>query len=322
MDTRAFFHEPVLLSECLDALSIRPDGVYADGTAGGGGHSAAIAERLSPKGRLICLDKDEDALKACKERLAPYSDRIVLLKRSFSEIPQVLRELGIPGLDGLLLDLGVSSYQLDEPSRGFSYMSDAPLDMRMDRQSDLTAYDIVNSWDREAIAAILRDYGEERYASSIAARIVRERAARPIRTTAELVSVIVSAVPAKARREEQHPAKRSFQAIRIAVNDELGELERLMKAIPDILNPGGRAAVITFHSLEDRIVKRSFTDMAVPCVCPPDFPVCVCGRRPLIRIITKKPVLPTYEETVRNPRARSAKLRVCERSDSANGPKG
>lgn len=323
MDTRAFFHEPVLLSECLDALNIRPDGVYADGTAGGGGHSSAIAERLSKKGRLICLDKDEDALKACKARLAPYSDRTVFVKRGFSELAKVLRELGIPGLDGLLLDLGVSSYQLDEPSRGFSYMSDAPLDMRMDRQSGLTAYDIVNRWERESLAGILRDYGEERYASSIAASIVKERAARPIRTTAELASVIASAIPSKARREEQqHPAKRSFQAIRIAVNDELGELERLMKTIPDILNASGRAAVITFHSLEDRIVKRSFADMAASCVCPPDFPVCVCNHRPLVRIITKRPVLPTYEEIARNPRARSAKLRVCERSDPANGQKG
>jgi len=313
-----FHHEPVMLDECIKALRIRPDGVYADGTAGGG-HSSAIARLLSEKGRLICLDKDEDALKACKARLAPYADRALFVKSPFSGLQKALEELGIRGLDGLLIDLGVSSYQLDEPSRGFSYMQDAPLDMRMDRQSALTAYDIVNGWERDDIARILRDYGEERYAASIAARIVKERAVSPISTTGALASAVISAVPAKARREEQHPAKRTFQAIRIAVNDELGELSRLMKALPDILNPGGRAAVITFHSLEDRIVKRSFADMASSCVCPPDFPVCVCGRRPLMSIVTKKPVLPAREETERNPRARSAKLRVCERSDSANG---
>lgn len=321
MKTRAFSHEPVLLSECIESLSIRPDGVYADCTAGGGGHSLAIAERLGASGRLICLDRDDDALAACKSRLAAFSGRIILVKEHFSRLPEVLRGLGIGGLDGLLLDLGVSSYQLDEPSRGFSYLSDAPLDMRMDKQSDLTAFEVINHWECEALAGILRNYGEERYASSIAARIVRERARRPVRTTSELAALILSALPAKARREDQHPAKRSFQAIRIAVNDELGELRSILAALPELLLPGGRAAVITFHSLEDRMVKQSFAAMAAACICPPDFPVCVCERRPAVRIINKKPILPRAGELERNPRARSAKLRVCERSDKANGEK-
>ena len=307
-----FYHVSVLLDECLDGLNIRPDGIYVDGTLGGAGHSGQIAKRLTT-GRLIGIDRDQVALKAAGERLAPYGDRVTLVHANFCEIAQVLLDLGIPGVDGILLDLGVSSPQLDDGERGFSYMADAPLDMRMNRQDSLSAYEVVNHWPREELRRILFDYGEERYAPLIAAAIERRRIEKPIETTLELVDVIRSAMPSKALREKQHPAKRSFQAIRIAVNDELGSVERMMKAAIERLNPDGRLAVITFHSLEDRIVKSAMQNAAKGCTCPPEFPVCVCGNKPKVKVLTKKPVISTEEELNENPRARSAKLRVAEK---------
>ena len=308
-----FQHKSVLLQECIDALNIRPDGIYLDGTLGGAGHSSQIARRLTEGGRLIGVDRDRTALAAAKERLAPYADRVTLVHSNFAEIDAILDSLGIPAVDGMLFDLGVSSPQLDDASRGFSYMADAPLDMRMDRQQKLTAYDVVNGWSREEIRRILFEYGEERYAPLIAAAIERERADKPIETTLELVCVIKGAMPAKALREKQHPAKRSFQAIRIAVNDELGAVREAMEKAIDCLNPGGRLAVITFHSLEDRIVKAAFQQAAQGCTCPKDFPVCICGKKPKVRLTPRKPILPDEREIEENPRARSAKLRVCEK---------
>ena len=307
-----FYHVSVLLDECLDGLNIRPDGIYVDGTLGGAGHSSQIAKRLTT-GRLIGIDRDQVALKAAGERLAPYADKVTLVHANFCEIAQVLQNLGIPGVDGILLDLGVSSPQLDDGERGFSYMSDAPLDMRMNRQDALTAYDVVNTWSFEELRRILYDYGEERYAPRIAEAICRRREENPIKTTLELVDVIRGAMPAAALREKQHPAKRSFQAIRIAVNDELGSVEKVMADAVPCLNPGGRLAVITFHSLEDRIVKNAMADAAKGCTCPPNFPVCVCGKKPKVQLVNRKPVTSTQEELDRNPRARSAKLRVCEK---------
>ncbi len=307
-----FYHVSVLLNECLDGLNIRPDGIYVDGTLGGAGHSSQIAKRLTT-GRLIGIDRDQVALKAAGERLAPYADRVTLVHANFCEIAQVLRELGIPGVDGILLDLGVSSPQLDDGQRGFSYMADAPLDMRMNREDALTAYDVVNTWSFEELRRILFDYGEERYAPRIAEAICRHREAKPIETTLELVDVIRGAMPAAALREKQHPAKRSFQAIRIAVNDELGSVEKVMADAIPCLNPGGRLAVITFHSLEDRIVKNAMGTAAKGCTCPPNFPVCVCGNKPKVQLINRKPITSTSEELEINPRARSAKLRVCEK---------
>ena len=307
-----FQHKSVLLSQCLEALRIRPDGIYLDGTLGGAGHSSRIAQRLTT-GRLIGVDRDEIALRAAGERLAPYIDRVTLVHANFQDLDRILQELNISAVDGILLDLGVSSPQLDDGQRGFSYMEDAPLDMRMDRSAGLTAYEVVNAWPREELRRILYAYGEERYAPQIAAAIDRRRAVAPIATTLELVDVIRSAMPPQALREKQHPAKRSFQAIRIAVNDELGAVRQGMEAAIDHLKPGGRLAVITFHSLEDRIVKNVFQDAAKGCTCPPSFPVCVCGRKPKIRILTKKPIIATREEVEENPRSRSAKLRVAER---------
>ena len=307
-----FYHVSVLLDECLDGLNIRPDGIYVDGTLGGAGHSSQIAKRLTT-GRLIGIDRDQVALKAAGERLAPYADKVTLVHANFCEIAQVLQNLGIPGVDGILLDLGVSSPQLDDGERGFSYMADAPLDMRMNRQDALTAYDVVNTWSFEELRRILYDYGEERYAPRIAEAICRRREENPIKTTLELVDVIRGAMPAAALREKQHPAKRSFQAIRIAVNDELGSVEKVMADAVPCLNPGGRLAVITFHSLEDRIVKNAMADAAKGCTCPPNFPVCVCGKKPKVQLVNRKPVTSTQEELDRNPRARSAKLRVCEK---------
>ena len=307
-----FVHRSVLLWECIDALNIKPDGIYLDGTLGGAGHSSKIAERLE-SGRLIGVDRDTVALEAAKERLAPYMDRVSLVHSNFSEIDAILDGLGLEKIDGMLFDLGVSSPQLDDGSRGFSYMADAPLDMRMNRQDSLSAYDVVNFWPREELRRILFDYGEERYAPLIAAAIERRRAEKPIETTLELVNVIRSSMPAKALREKQHPAKRSFQAIRIAVNDELGSVERMMKAAVERLNPGGRLAVITFHSLEDRIVKSAMQNAAKGCTCPPEFPVCVCGNKPKVKVLTKKPIVSAEEELNENPRARSAKLRVAEK---------
>ena len=307
-----FHHVSVLLDECIEGLNIRPDGIYVDGTLGGAGHSCQIVRRLE-SGRLIGIDRDTTALKAAGERLAPFADRGTLVHSNFSEITSVLEDLNISGVDGILLDLGVSSPQLDDGERGFSYMADAPLDMRMNREDSLSAHTVVNTWPYEELRRILNVYGEERYAPQIAAAICRRREQAPIATTLELVDVIRSAMPAAALREKQHPAKRSFQAIRIAVNDELGAVERVMGGAIDALNPGGRLAVITFHSLEDRIVKNAMADAARGCVCPPNFPVCVCGRTPKVRLITRKPITASDEELERNPRARSAKLRICEK---------
>ena len=307
-----FHHVSVLLDECIEGLNIRPDGIYVDGTLGGAGHSCQIVRRLE-SGRLIGIDRDTTALKAAGERLAPFADRVTLVHSNFSEITSVLEDLNISGVDGILLDLGVSSPQLDDGERGFSYMADAPLDMRMNREDSLSAHTVVNTWPYEELRRILNVYGEERYAPQIAAAICRRREQAPIATTLELVDVIRSAMPAAALREKQHPAKRSFQAIRIAVNDELGAVERVMGGAIDALNPGGRLAVITFHSLEDRIVKNAMADAARGCVCPPNFPVCVCGRTPKVRLITRKPITASDEELERNPRARSAKLRICEK---------
>ena len=307
-----FYHVSVLLEECIDGLNIKPDGIYVDGTLGGAGHSSQIAKRLTT-GRLIGIDRDPVALKAAGERLAPYADRVTLVHSNFCEIAQVLKDLGIDGVDGILLDLGVSSPQLDDAERGFSYMNDAPLDMRMNGEDALSAYEVVNTWSYEELRRILFDYGEERYAPRIADAICRRREEKPIRTTQELVDIIRSAMPAAALREKQHPAKRSFQAIRIAVNDELGSVETVMRDAIPCLNPGGRLAIITFHSLEDRIVKNGMAEAAKGCTCPPSFPVCVCGKKPKVKLISRKPIVSGDEELERNPRARSAKLRICEK---------
>lgn len=305
---------PVLLHECIDGLQIKPGGIYVDGTLGRAGHSLEIARRLTT-GRLICIDRDSAAIEAAQRRLAEYLDKVTLVHSNFSAVADVLHDLGISGVDGMLFDLGVSSPQLDDAERGFSYMHDAPLDMRMDRGAALTARDVVNTWPMEEIRRILFEYGEERYAPAIARAIVKARQTAPIDTTLQLVDIIRAALPAAAKREKQHPAKRSFQAIRIAVNDELGALQPMMRGAVRCLNPGGRICVITFHSLEDRLIKRSMQDLAKGCTCPPDFPVCVCGNHPKIRIITRKPILPGAQELADNPRARSAKLRVAERTE-------
>ena len=307
-----FHHVSVLLREAVDALNVRPDGIYVDGTLGGAGHSCEIARRLTT-GTLIGIDRDPVALEAAAKRLAPFGDRVKLVHANFSDMTRVLREQNIPGVDGILLDLGVSSPQLDDGSRGFSYMADAPLDMRMDGSALLTARDVVNGWSQEELKRILFEYGEERFAPQIAAAIVRRREQRPVETTLELVDIIRGAMPPQALREKQHPAKRSFQAIRIAVNDELGAVRAACEAAVPLLNPGGRLAIITFHSLEDRIVKTAMQDAARGCTCPPEFPVCVCGKKPKVDVITRKPIVSTQEELDRNPRARSAKLRVCEK---------
>ena len=307
-----FHHVSVLLEECIEALNIKPDGIYVDGTLGGAGHSSRIAAELTT-GRLIGIDRDPVALEAAGERLKPFADRVRLVHSNFDEMDTVLKDLGISGVDGILMDLGVSSPQLDDGKRGFSYMADAPLDMRMNSEDTLDARQIVNGWSYEKLKRILYDYGEERYAPRIAAAICKRREEAPIETTLELVDIIRGAMPAAALREKQHPAKRSFQAIRIAVNDELGSVERVMKRAVPCLNPGGRLAVITFHSLEDRIVKNAMAEAAKGCICPREFPVCVCGRKPQVKIITRKPIASTEAELAANPRARSAKLRVCEK---------
>lgn len=314
MERQEFTHVPVLLHECIEGLQIKPGGIYVDGTLGRAGHSLEIARRLTT-GRLICIDRDSAAIEAAQRRLAEYLDKVTLVHSNFSAVADVLRELDIPGVDGMLFDLGVSSPQLDDAERGFSYMHDAPLDMRMDREAALTARDVVNTWPMEEIRRILFEYGEERYAPAIARAIVKARQTAPIDTTLQLVDIIRAALPAAAKREKQHPAKRSFQAIRIAVNDELGALQPMMRGAVRCLNPGGRICVITFHSLEDRLIKRSMQELAKGCTCPPDFPVCVCGNHPKIRIITRKPILPGAQELADNPRARSAKLRVAERTE-------
>lgn len=311
-----FHHKSVLLDECIEGLSIHPDGVYLDGTLGGAGHSYEIARRLKG-GRLIGVDRDPVALKAAGERLKEFSDRVTLVHDNFENLAAVLESLGLKQIDGMLFDLGVSSPQLDDGERGFSYMTDAPLDMRMNAQDSLTAAQVVNEWTKEELKRILYQYGEERYAPQIAAAIERRRAEKPITRTLELAELIKSAMPPQALREKQHPAKRSFQAIRIAVNDELGAVEKMMAAAPDYLSPGGRLCVISFHSLEDRIVKTAMQEAAKGCTCPPEFPVCVCGKKPKIKIITRKPIVSGEPELAENPRARSAKLRIAEKLQEA-----
>ena len=309
---QTFAHRSVLLEPCMEALAIKTDGIYVDGTAGGGGHSYEIARRLTT-GRLIAIDQDEAAIKAAGIKLAPLGDRATVVRNNFCHIADVLDTLGVDRIDGVLMDLGVSSYQLDTPERGFSYMADAPLDMRMDARQSKNAYEVVNTYSEDELRRILFEYGEERFASRIASRIVREREVSPIETTGQLTTLIKSAIPAAAREGGHHPAKRSFQAIRIEVNAELDVIRPALEAALARLKPGGRMAVITFHSLEDRIVKQTFADMASGCTCPRGLPVCVCGKKPQVKIISRKPILPDAEELEYNPRSRSAKLRVAEK---------
>ena len=312
-EDQSYGHKPELLDECLEGLAIRPDGIYLDGTLGRAGHSLEIARRLTEGGRLIGVDRDETALSAAEERLAEFRDRVMLVHSNFSCIHEILDSLGLDKIDGMLFDLGVSSPQLDDAERGFSYMHDAPLDMRMDRTAGLTAREVVNFWSYEELRRILFEYGEERYAPVIAKHIVREREVAPIETTGQLTEIIIKAMPPAALREKQHPAKRSFQAIRIAVNGEQDELEPMMEAAAERLNVGGRLAVISFHSLEDRIIKKTMQRLATGCTCPPEFPVCVCGKKPKMKLVTRKPVVSTAAELEYNPRARSAKLRVADK---------
>ncbi len=307
-----FSHRSVLLDECMEGLNIRPEGIYVDGTAGGAGHSSQIARRLT-EGRLIAIDQDETAVAVASERLSVYGERATVVRSNFYEVAKVCESLGIEQIDGLLLDLGVSSYQLDTPERGFSYMADAPLDMRMDKRATLSAYDVVNGYSEEKLKKILYEYGEERYSASIVSAIIRERQKKPIESTLELSSIIKYAIPPQAREGGHHPAKRSFQAIRIEVNGELDVIEPAIRDAAKLLRRGGRIAIITFHSLEDRIVKRTFASLAQGCTCPKNFPVCVCGNKPTLKAVNKKPILPTREELEQNPRSRSAKLRVAEK---------
>lgn len=304
----AELHLPVMLSECIELLDINPSGTYIDGTFGRGGHSREIAKRLSPSGKLICIDRDMSAIEYGREIFKDNSN-VHFIKGDFCDIPELVLEK----VDGILLDLGVSSPQLDESERGFSYMADGPLDMRMDRSQSLTASDIVNGWSFEEIKKILFEYGEERYSAKIASAIVREREKKEISSTLELVDIIKGAMPSAALREKQHPAKRSFQGLRIAVNNELGEIEAFLSKLPDMLKVNGRAVIITFHSLEDRLVKHAFKTAENPCTCPPQIPVCVCGKKPTLKILTSKPVLPTDDEIEKNPRSRSAKVRAAKR---------
>ena len=308
-----FSHYSVLLNECIDGLDIKPDGVYVDLTTGGGGHSYEIAKRLTAGGRHICLDRDDDALAAAGERLREFSDRVAFVKDNFRNLSSVLDRLGIDEVDGVIADLGVSSYQLDTAERGFSYNNDGYLDMRMNKSDVLTAFDVVNTYSKERLKQIIYEYGEERFAPRIAGFIDEARKIKPIETTAELSEIIKSAIPQKARIDGPHPAKRTFQAIRIEVNGELDAIEPAIKGAAERLKKGGRLAVISFHSLEDRIVKKTFAELAKGCTCPPDLPVCVCGKKPLIKNVTRKPVLPSEKELAENPRSRSAKLRVAEK---------
>ena len=308
-----FRHRPVMLEQCVKGLDIRPDGIYVDGTLGGGGHSGAICRNLNERGTLIGIDRDRDALDVSSERLKEYKCKKYFVQSNYSDIKQVLNELKIEKVDGALLDLGVSSFPLDNPQRVFSYMNAAPLDRSMSQDDDFTAYDIVNDYDRNELIRVIGKYGEERWASRIADFIVKVRSDKPIESTYELVDVIKQAIPASARRTGPHPAKRTFQAIRIEVNDELSQLERAVEEFCDILAPGGRLCIITFHSLEDRIVKEIFSRRANPCTCPREFPICVCGKKADIKKITGKPFVPDAEETEENPRARSAKLRIAEK---------
>ena len=308
-----FKHTSVLFNECINGLAIKPDGIYVDGTLGGGGHASGICQNLSKNGTLIGIDRDRDALEAAEKRLAEYECKKYFVQSNYSDIKEVLEELEIEKIDGALLDLGVSSFQLDNPERGFSYMHDAPLDMRMSQDDDFTAYDVVNDYDAKELTEVIRKYGEERWASRIADFVVKARKTKPIETTSELVDVIKAAIPAAARRTGPHPAKRTFQAIRIEVNDELGQLERAVDEFCDVLAPGGRLCIISFHSLEDRIVKEIINKRINPCTCPKEFPVCVCGKVGDIKKSSNKPILPSEEELENNPRARSAKLRIAEK---------
>lgn len=308
-----FAHIPVMLDECLEGLNIKADGIYVDGTVGGAGHSIEIVKRLSGNGRLICVDKDEDALKAAGERLAPYSDRVTFIHDDYKNLVAELDSIGVGKVDGILLDLGVSSYQLDNAERGFSYMKDAPLDMRMDRSQRISAYEVVNGYSESELARILFDYGEEKLARQIARNIIKARAEKPIETTLELAKIVEDTYPAKTRWKFGHPAKRTFQAIRIEVNGELSRLDEAITAMARRLKKGGRMAVITFHSLEDRIVKSAFKQLSLACTCPPDFPVCVCGKVQEVELVNKKPIVATEQELEINPRSQSAKLRVVER---------
>ncbi len=309
-----FGHKSVLLNEVIEGLCIKEDGIYVDGTLGGGGHSGHIAAALSEKGRLIGIDQDEDAIAAATERLKPYADRVTIVRSNYEAMCQVLENLGITGVDGILLDLGVSSYQLDTIERGFSYKYDTALDMRMDKRQSLTAETIVNQYSQAELFRIIRDYGEDRFAQNIAKHIVMAREIKPIKTTFELNEIIKAAIPAKIREKGGHPSKRTYQAIRIACNRELDVLKDSLDDMIGMLNPGGRICVITFHSLEDRIVKTIFKKSEAPCTCPPSFPVCTCGNVPMGRVITRKPILPSEEELQENSRAKSAKLRIFERS--------
>lgn len=308
-----FEHTSVLLHECIEGLNVFPTGIYVDGTLGGAGHSLEICKRLGQKGRLIGIDQDENAIAVGKERLSPYGDRVIIVRNNFVDIKNVLNQIQIAKVDGILLDLGVSSHQLDEGSRGFSYQNNADLDMRMDQRNQLSAKVIINEYSAEELYSIIKEYGEERWAKRIAQFIIEARKNKEIHTTFELVDIIKKAIPKKARMNGPHPAKRTFQAIRIEVNQELKILRQAIEDMIGVLNPGGRLCIITFHSLEDRIVKHTFKKLESPCTCPPDFPVCVCNKKPSVRIITRKPILPSDEEIEGNPRSRSAKLRIAEK---------
>lgn len=308
-----FNHKSVLLNETIENLNIKPEGIYVDGTLGGGGHSYEIAKRLNGKGRLIGIDQDKEAIMAATQRLEEFKDKVSIVKSNYCNMGQVLRELGISKVDGIILDLGVSSYQLDTPQRGFSYNEDAPLDMRMDTDNPLTAKDIVNGYSIDELTKIIKDYGEDRFARNIAKHIVSAREKAPINTTFELNEIIKAAIPAKVRQTGGHPSKRTFQAIRIELNRELDVLKDTLEQMIDLLNPEGRICIITFHSLEDRIVKTIFKDMENPCVCPPQFPVCVCGKESKGNVVTRKPIIPSLEELEYNKRSKSSKLRVFER---------
>jgi S-adenosyl-methyltransferase mraW len=310
-----FQHKSILLNECMEGLSIKADGIYVDGTLGGGGHSFHIAQRLSDKGRLIGIDQDEDAIEAATKRLAQFKQRVTIVRDNYEHFQEILSTLSIPAVDGILLDLGVSSYQFDEADRGFSYRFDAPLDMRMDKRQDFTAKDLINSYSEAELYHIIRDYGEDKFAKNIAKHIVLEREKHPIETTFALSEVISHAIPMKMRVQGGHPAKKTFQAIRIALNRELEVLEESLDGMIKALKPGGRLCIITFHSLEDRIVKRAFRTAEDPCICPKDFPICTCGRKSLGKVISKKAILPSDLEREENPRSKSAKLRIFERGE-------
>ena len=313
MTTTNFSHTSVLLYECIEALNIRDGYTYVDCTAGGGGHSLEIAKRMGPNSRLICFDRDKNAIRAATERLHDYLDRVIFINDNFSSLATVLRDLNVTNLGGVLADLGCSSHQFDTPERGFSYMHDAPLDMRMDTDAPLTAYDVVNGYSEADLKRIVYDYGEERFAPRIASFIVKRRSEAPIKTTHELADIIKSAIPASNRADGPHPAKRTFQAIRIEVNGELDAITPLIDAASTALLPTGRIAIISFHSLEDRPVKQAFKKLTAGCTCPKDFPICICGKKPIIKEVNKKPILPSDEELKSNPRSRSAKLRVAEK---------